>query len=549
MPFYNLMYGPPVFAPLLFAAAGFLGLLASLLRRETSRDNDAHDARSGRDGRPVDPKTGRHIGPLEQPGYYPGYSTLREQAFWDDATRKEVFERIHEVPPIGSSTTPRRGYGSDRRSLIPQHDRARTGASQSSDRGRAAPRGPARRLPLRGHAARPRGLPPRAREESTTSPGASTGDRSWRLAGGNRKRSSSRSTTRSRQPRTTSGRECRCGATGCCCCRTRSRPTTRTRGAGTKSDSAGRPTRAATCACRAAGRSRGRRPSTDTSGRRRGLGVGRLRGGAPGRALRAAGAGGDALREPLLGPFNPPEGDEHWLGPNQRLPGPMRRLRAGRGSRLVIVGVGAAGGVLLQRLSRAGFRSSASRPGHSGTPSATGSATRQVHIISTGTTCESPAARTPCRSARTTAARASAAGPSIGRLRAALPPLGFPDSQRDGVGVDWPISYQELKPVLRADGARDSGLGARPTSPGATRTATPTVRTRWARRRRAGEAAARGSASAFARAGRWHHRRVARAAGALHLSRLLHPGLQGGAKQSTLVSHVPDAMRARRGDP
>lgn len=34
MPFYNIMYGPPIFAPLLFAACGFVGLLASLLRRE-----------------------------------------------------------------------------------------------------------------------------------------------------------------------------------------------------------------------------------------------------------------------------------------------------------------------------------------------------------------------------------------------------------------------------------------------------------------------------------------------------------------------------------
>jgi hypothetical protein len=32
-PLYNLMYGPPVFAPLLFSASSFLGLLASLLRR------------------------------------------------------------------------------------------------------------------------------------------------------------------------------------------------------------------------------------------------------------------------------------------------------------------------------------------------------------------------------------------------------------------------------------------------------------------------------------------------------------------------------------
>ncbi|GAC1405529.1 MAG: hypothetical protein NVSMB65_21120 [Chloroflexota bacterium] len=33
LPVYNLMYGAPLFAPLLFAASGFMGLLASLLRR------------------------------------------------------------------------------------------------------------------------------------------------------------------------------------------------------------------------------------------------------------------------------------------------------------------------------------------------------------------------------------------------------------------------------------------------------------------------------------------------------------------------------------
>ena len=33
-PLYNVLYGPPIFAPLLFAACGFLGLMASLLRRE-----------------------------------------------------------------------------------------------------------------------------------------------------------------------------------------------------------------------------------------------------------------------------------------------------------------------------------------------------------------------------------------------------------------------------------------------------------------------------------------------------------------------------------
>ncbi len=31
---YNILYGPPIFAPLLFSACGFLGLLATVLRRE-----------------------------------------------------------------------------------------------------------------------------------------------------------------------------------------------------------------------------------------------------------------------------------------------------------------------------------------------------------------------------------------------------------------------------------------------------------------------------------------------------------------------------------
>ena len=37
-PVHNLIYGPPVFAPLLFAACGFMGLLASLMRREEEQE-------------------------------------------------------------------------------------------------------------------------------------------------------------------------------------------------------------------------------------------------------------------------------------------------------------------------------------------------------------------------------------------------------------------------------------------------------------------------------------------------------------------------------
>jgi Gluconate 2-dehydrogenase subunit 3 len=50
--------------------------------------------------RPADPKTGKPLSPLEQPGYYPGFSTLSQQKFWDEATREKVLRRVYKVPPI-----------------------------------------------------------------------------------------------------------------------------------------------------------------------------------------------------------------------------------------------------------------------------------------------------------------------------------------------------------------------------------------------------------------------------------------------------------------
>lgn len=49
---------------------------------------------------PVDAATGKPILPQAQPGYYPGFSTLSQQAFWDEATRRVVKARVEEVPPI-----------------------------------------------------------------------------------------------------------------------------------------------------------------------------------------------------------------------------------------------------------------------------------------------------------------------------------------------------------------------------------------------------------------------------------------------------------------
>lgn len=49
---------------------------------------------------PLDPRTMRPLPPRAQPGYYPGFSTLGQQSFWDAATREVVRKRVEEIPPI-----------------------------------------------------------------------------------------------------------------------------------------------------------------------------------------------------------------------------------------------------------------------------------------------------------------------------------------------------------------------------------------------------------------------------------------------------------------
>lgn len=43
---------------------------------------------------------GAPLPPRAQPGYYPGFSTLAQQGFWDAATRATILERISTTPPI-----------------------------------------------------------------------------------------------------------------------------------------------------------------------------------------------------------------------------------------------------------------------------------------------------------------------------------------------------------------------------------------------------------------------------------------------------------------
>lgn len=57
------------------------------------------------DTRPVDATTGKPIGPLAQPGYYPGFSTLAQQKYWDAKTRQVILDRVNNIPEIRFFTT------------------------------------------------------------------------------------------------------------------------------------------------------------------------------------------------------------------------------------------------------------------------------------------------------------------------------------------------------------------------------------------------------------------------------------------------------------
>ncbi len=49
---------------------------------------------------PLAEHTLQPLPPTAQPGYYPGFSTLGQESFWDAATREVVRKRVHEIPPI-----------------------------------------------------------------------------------------------------------------------------------------------------------------------------------------------------------------------------------------------------------------------------------------------------------------------------------------------------------------------------------------------------------------------------------------------------------------
>jgi hypothetical protein len=67
-----------------------------IFSRKEKRMAHAVDAK----GKLMDPATRLPMERKRTPGYYPGYHVVRQQKFWDAATRKLILDRISTSPPI-----------------------------------------------------------------------------------------------------------------------------------------------------------------------------------------------------------------------------------------------------------------------------------------------------------------------------------------------------------------------------------------------------------------------------------------------------------------
>lgn len=153
------------------------------------------------------------------------------------------------------------------------------------------------------------------------------------------------------------------------------------------------------------------------------------------------------MNKPIGGAFESPQEPVKILGPMQRISGRMRRFAPGEEVDYVIVGVGAAGGVLLQRLARAGFKVIGFEAGpfwdteRDWVSDETGSHKLYWNDLRiTGGT-------DPLSLGNNNSGK----GVGGGTVHwAAFAPRFHPSDFRvyteDGVGADWPISYWDLKP-------------------------------------------------------------------------------------------------------
>ncbi len=153
------------------------------------------------------------------------------------------------------------------------------------------------------------------------------------------------------------------------------------------------------------------------------------------------------MKNPILGAFQGPKPDEHMLGPVQKIDFPMHRFPPNEEVDFCIVGVGSAGGVLVQRLARAGFRVVGMEAGpfweteRDWVSDEAGSSKLYWNDLRI-TGGEDPI---------TLGANNSGHGVGGGSVHWAgftprFHPSDFHVLSSDGMGADWPIAYEDIKP-------------------------------------------------------------------------------------------------------
>jgi hypothetical protein len=73
---------------------------------------------------PIDPQTNEPLSLSSQPGYYNDFHTMSQKAYWEEATRSLVQQRVEHPPPIRYFTSQQAAFWcSVFDHLLPQHDR------------------------------------------------------------------------------------------------------------------------------------------------------------------------------------------------------------------------------------------------------------------------------------------------------------------------------------------------------------------------------------------------------------------------------------------
>lgn len=153
------------------------------------------------------------------------------------------------------------------------------------------------------------------------------------------------------------------------------------------------------------------------------------------------------MKTPLLGAFGSASSKKHMVGPLQSIHLPMRCFREYEEVDYAIVGVGSAGGVLLQRLARAGFNVVGLEAGpfwdteRDWVSDEAGS--HELYWTEprvTGGTDPLALGANNCGK--------GVGGGSVhwAAFTPRLHPSDFEVYTRDGVGADWPITYEDIKP-------------------------------------------------------------------------------------------------------